>query len=283
MPSSPKLDEKNEGPLLRRTKSGAPSSLVKVVVRLRPVQTGEGKECVKADSGSIVRVIDPVERNAPAMGFSRTAAYAIDHAYAPSAPTSDIYQDSVQRLGRAAVREGKNACCFAYGATGSGKTFTMQGSAVEGGAPAPGVIGLALRDLFAWADASATISASYFQIYLENVTDLLTQADGDDEPPRESPAPPTELAVRMDAEGRTHVVGAREIVVTSEAELTQLIERGNKNRTTAATDCNDASSRSHAILQLCVSQPGRAMTSKLSLIDLAGSSARRAQTRRASA
>ena len=29
----------------------------------------------------------------------------------------------------------------------------------------------------------------------------------------------------MDAEGRTHVVGAREIVVTSEAELTQLIER----------------------------------------------------------
>lgn len=128
--------ELTPGPLLRRTKNGAPS-LVRVCVRLRPLHAGEGKEVVtvEPDTSGVVRVVDPIERSAPATGYSRSTSYQVDHAYGPSATTAMLYNEAVQRLVRSVVYDGKNGCCFAYGTTGSGKTHTMAGSA-----DAPGVM-----------------------------------------------------------------------------------------------------------------------------------------------
>ena len=255
-------DERSAGPLLKRTKHGGGSSLVKVVVRLRPGQPGEGRNVVSVDENNTVTVEDPVEKTpGMAQGWCRSGGFTVDHAFDAVAPTSDIYKDTVQRLVSCVVREGTNACCFAFGATGSGKTYTMEGTGES-----PGVMQLAIRDLFSWAEPSATVVASYFQIYCENVTDLLHT---DEQPVAALQAP--ELAVRMDADGRTQVVGLREVVVASENELLALLTQGSARRATFGTAVNETSSRSHAVLQVVLHQPGRGLTSKLSMIDLAGS------------
>ena len=289
--------EARPGPLLTKngkTKNAAPS-LVRVCLRLRPLHPGEGKEAVTVEDTSVVRVVDPIERSAPATGYSRTAAFQVDYAYGPSATTAQLYDDAVQRIVKAVVLDGRNGCCFAYGATGSGKTHTMAGS-VE----APGVMTLAMHDLFSWCDADSEIKASYFQISAahnqEAVLDLLDdracEAGGElivsgarDEGGDRSAAPQApavgsdkqekqqqpELAVRMDGSGHCHVVGAREVRVASEEALASLVASASLNRDTSATDVNDQSSRSHAVLQVTIKQPTRGTTSKLSLIDLAGS------------
>jgi len=257
-------DERVAGPLIKsrpKKDNAAAPNLVKVVVRLRPGKQGEGRDTVTVDSATpnTIRCEDPIEK-VPGLGqgFNRSGGFTVDHAFGPAAPTSELYQDAVQRLVKSVVNSGTNACCFAYGATGSGKTYTMDGTATS-----PGVMQYAIGDLFAWAAPGATVVASYFQIYNEVCTDLLTASAKADEP--------VELHVRMDADGRTQVVGLREVVVSTADELLALVADGSARRATTGTAVNETSSRSHAVLQIALKQPARPLVAKLSLIDLAGS------------
>jgi centromeric protein E len=59
-----------------------------------------------------------------------------------TATNGRIYGLLVRSLIRAAV-DGFNGTAFAYGQTSSGKTFTMNGSSAD-----PGIIPLAIRDIF---------------------------------------------------------------------------------------------------------------------------------------
>ena len=56
------------------------------------------------------------------------------------------------------------------------------------------------------------------------------------------------------------------------SDFLTLVDAGNRNRTTHATEANDTSSRSHAVLQILLrcKDTGR-LRGKLSLVDLAGS------------
>jgi hypothetical protein len=63
---------------------------------------------------------------------------------------------------------------FCYGATGAGKTFTMLGSVQQ-----PGVMVLALKDLFAKLkqrspEGEHVVRLSYLEVYNESVRDLLS-------------------------------------------------------------------------------------------------------------
>jgi hypothetical protein len=70
------------------------------------------------------------------------------------------------------VVKGFNACVFAYGTTGSGKTFTMTGSHEE-----PGLMYMIIKDLFKKilvnTDKTYEIRVSYVEIYNEIIRDLL--------------------------------------------------------------------------------------------------------------
>lgn len=61
--------------------------------------------------------------------------------------------------------------------------------------------------------------------------------------------------------------------VKSVEQITQLISSGTARRTSAATESNQLSSRSHAVLKVNaeVIKEGKKMSSKLFVIDLAGS------------
>lgn len=120
---------------------------------------------------------------------------------------------------------------FAYGATGSGKTHTMLGSPED-----PGVIFFTTMELFRVIETRSQeeqldLSISYFEIYNENVYDLL------------SPMVGKHLAVREDPK-RGVVVANLSVHQPKDAQhLLDMLEFGNRNRTQHPTDANAESSR----------------------------------------
>lgn len=199
------------------------------------------------------------------------------------------------------VLHGCNGCILAYGQTGSGKTFTMMGPPeimnTSGDSTPPnrittalhspetqameGIIPRIVRDLFeslqqkhaAEETYSFTLEMEYYEVYLEKVMDLLSATSED------------ALRIRYDREKGCYVEGLTRKRITSLKQVMKYIERGNIERHTRATNFNQRSSRSHAILSLSLTQtqlgsnhdtgePGRFVgctTSKLYLVDLAGS------------
>ena len=68
--------------------------------------------------------------------------YLFDAAFGSDSTQAEVYERTCQPLVKA-VLEGYNACVFAYGATGGGKTYTMVGNQQD-----PGCMVRALNELF---------------------------------------------------------------------------------------------------------------------------------------
>eukprot|EP00826_Nyctotherus_ovalis_P065832 TRINITY_DN9691_c0_g3_i2.p1 TRINITY_DN9691_c0_g3~~TRINITY_DN9691_c0_g3_i2.p1 ORF type:complete len:818 (-),score=217.45 TRINITY_DN9691_c0_g3_i2:41-2494(-) len=154
-----------------------------------------------------------------------------------------------------------NATCFAYGTTGSGKTYTILGDLNTHGGE-KGISELVVEYLFGKVgrEKECVVKMSYLEIYNEQVKDLL----GDCLDP---------LIIMEDPIKGVMVPGLSEYTVDSPKTLISHIQQGNNRRTTGETSANQFSSRSHAILQLSLERRRSAAHtfSKLSLIDLAGS------------
>lgn len=164
--------------------------------------------------------------------------------------------------------EGYNACVFAYGQTGSGKTFTMMGSP-----ECQGLIPRICRQLFSRvaagkeSGASYRTEVSYLEIYNERVKDLLSTDAGHS------------LRVREHPKLGPYVQDLSKHLVSDYDDIQECMHRGNLHRTTASTQMNDVSSRSHAIFTITFVQASylrhnnmpSETVSKVHLVDLAGS------------
>jgi len=179
------------------------------------------------------------------------------------------------------VLEGYNATMLAYGQTGTGKTFTMEGFSNSLNDPNKGIIPRSMEEIFKYIENSSNksktfmVRASYLQIYNEVITDLL----------KKDMSP---LQIREDKKKGVFVEGLSEWVVRSPIDIYNLMKDGMRNRATAATNMNDVSSRSHAVFIIIVEQMQNLNESeesktnpqevareikvgKLNLVDLAGS------------
>lgn len=186
-----------------------------------------------------------------------------------------MYDHSAKRLVRR-VMEGYHGTVFAYGMTGTGKTFSMQGTASS-----PGVIPLAITDIFSYIRETPSreflLRVSYLEIYNEKIHDLLSMGVEED------------IKLREDSKRGVYATPLKEEIVQSPTQLLRVIARGDQARRTASTQFNARSSRSHAVVQIVVESrertpgtpagdskraavlPGGVRVSTLSLIDLAGS------------
>ncbi|KRY48211.1 Osmotic avoidance abnormal protein 3 [Trichinella britovi] len=243
----------------------SPSECVKVVVRSRPL----GQRELKIGC-SVVVEMDPKRaqcsiRN-PSDKMGTTKLFTFDGAYDMNATTENIYNDIVYPLVES-VLEGYNGTVFAYGQTGSGKSFTMQGP--HNWPCQRGVVPRAFEHIF---EAIATtenvkflVCASYLEIYIEDVRDLL----GKDTKQK--------LEIKEHPEKGVYVAGLSMHPVHNINEVEQLLARGMRNRATAATLMNTDSSRSHSIFTLHLEMIEMATDgqhikmAKLHLVDLAGS------------
>ncbi|KXJ07474.1 Kinesin-like protein KIF19 [Exaiptasia diaphana] len=245
-----------------------------VALRVRPISSSElgDKEIIHVLEKNLVVLRDPNEDQDDILRVnrSREKQYVFDHAFNPGATQNDVYNVTTQPLIESVVT-GYNATVFAYGATGAGKTYTMLGSDNK-----PGIMGLTLNDLFAQMestkeDVKYKVTMSYLEIYNEMIRDLLNPASGI-------------LDLREDAKG-VNVAGLSEVEAKTTREVMSMLLMGNKQRTSEPTAANKTSSRSHAVLQVTVSQKSRVenviqeiKVGKLFMIDLAGSE-RAAQTK----
>ncbi|VDO58461.1 unnamed protein product [Haemonchus placei] len=161
--------------------------------------------------------------------------------------------------------DGYNVCLFAYGHTGSGKTYTMEGPPSD-----PGINQRAIMQLFEAAgcvngDIDYQIDVSMIEIYNEKIRDLLSPTGLSSSP----------LSIRMGEDGRLSIPGLREVRVTSVENVVEVLEEGRRNKAVAATEQNAHSSRSHVIVRVVVTSKnnitGVTTVGRLNLVDLAGS------------
>ncbi|OAY69572.1 Kinesin-like protein KIFC3 [Ananas comosus] len=166
------------------------------------------------------------------------------------------------------VLDGYNVCIFAYGQTGTGKTFTMEGTE-----EARGVNYRTLEELFRIIEEREglfryELTVSVLEVYNEQIHDLLLTGS-------QPGVASKRLEVRQFAEGVHHVPGLVEAHVGNMNEVWEVLQTGSKARAVGSTNANEHSSRSHCINCVMVRGVnlvnGECTKSKLWLIDLAGS------------
>ena len=248
-----------------------------VSVRVRPEGGGDG---TKPEGEWMV----DGRRSLIAYNGREGGDYRYDNVFSPHDNNSRVYDNAAKRLVRR-VMEGYHGTVFAYGMTGTGKTFSMQGTATS-----PGVIPLAITDIFSYIRENPNreflLRVSYLEIYNEKIHDLLSQS---------TPGVVQEQDIKLREDGKRGVYATplKEEIVQSPNQLLRVIARGDLARRTAGTQYNARSSRSHAVVQIVVESrarapshgeffekeqrradrilPGGVLVSTLSLIDLAGS------------
>ncbi|XP_029984859.1 kinesin-like protein KIF3C isoform X2 [Sphaeramia orbicularis] len=253
---------------MSKTKS---SESVKVVVRCRPLNR---KEESNGPAGGIVqmdlRLGQVILRNPRAPPSEPQKTFTFDAVYDANSKQRDLYDESVRPL-IDSVLAGFNGTIFAYGQTGTGKTYTMQGAWLD--PEKRGVIPNAFDHIFthisrSQSDKQYLVRASYLEIYREEVRDLLD--------PNHANARALEL--RESPDTGVYVRDLTSCVCKSIKEIEEVMNMGNQARAVGATDMNEHSSRSHALFLITVecSQPGpdgrkHIRVGRLNLVDLAGS------------
>lgn len=238
---------------------------VRVTVRCRPLNEKEVSQGCK----QAVKV-DEVRGTVTVTGDSGDPpkTFTFDIAFGPDCKQLDVY-NQVARPVVDCVLEGYNGTIFAYGQTGTGKTFTMEG--VRAIPEKRGIIPNSFAHIFghiakAEEDVRFLVRVSYLEIYNEEVRDLL----GKDQHQR--------LEVKERPDVGVYVKDLSAFVVNNADDMDRIMTLGNKNRSVGATNMNMHSSRSHAIFTVTVecSEKGadgeqHVRVGKLHLVDLAGS------------
>lgn len=251
---------------------GAQTTSLMVAVRCRPLLAeehlrGVRKDIIRVMDERMIVVLDPDdEKNYldQQQHRSKERRYTFDRAFGKTATNRDVYNATAKSLIEG-VLSGHNGTVFAYGATGSGKTYTMVGEPDD-----PGMMLLSLVDIFDAVrrmskDYVFEVTCSYLEVYNELIYDLLVQ---------DSPS----LDLRDTPERGATVQGLQRIEVKNTDNVMDLLREGNLRRKTEPTEANAVSSRSHAVLEINVSRRERArgyksetVLGKLALVDLAGS------------
>uniref|UniRef100_A0A8C7RSN1 Kinesin family member 21A n=1 Tax=Oncorhynchus mykiss TaxID=8022 RepID=A0A8C7RSN1_ONCMY len=223
------------------------------VVEIRPQLARE-----KIEGCHICTFCMPAE---PQVMLGKDKAFTYDYVFDMDSQQDIIYTHCTEKLIEGCF-EGYNATIFAYGQTGSGKTYTMgTGFDVNISEEELGIIPRAVKHLFRGIEErrhSATeqgkpvpefkINAQFLELYNEEVLDLFESTRDMDGKRQKST-----IKIHEDASGGIYTVGVTTRTVTSEAEMMQCLKLGALSRTTASTQMNIQSSRSHAIftIHLC--------------------------------
>lgn len=240
---------------------------VKVAVRCRPLSPKEVKDQrksiveVKPDRGEII------VRNPKGDPSESPKIFTFDYVYGPDALQKNIYDESAFSIVES-VLEGYNGTIFAYGQTGTGKTFTMEG--YQDNPQHLGIIPRAFSHIFQYINSTAgsqyLVRVSFLEIYNEEIRDLLAKNVKN------------RLKLREKPNVGVYAEGLGSAMVQNEQEMLSKLEQGRKSRATGATAMNPGSSRSHSIFTITIEASADApdgknhiRVGKLNLVDLAGS------------
>lgn len=235
------------------------NSNVKVICRFRPLNDKE-KENTK---DLCITYIDDEQVEIKSKNEYNNFTFQFDKIFNTMSTQKEIYDYSAKELVDS-VLSGYNATIFAYGQTASGKTYTMQGQLNS--PEKEGIIPRMVRHVFhnimlSDSDIEYTVKVSIIEIYMEKIRDLIDLSK-------------TNLSIR-EKDKEIYIEDLSEHYVSSEEDVIELIRIGSENRTTASTNMNECSSRSHTLVIMTLHQKNtktlEAKTGRLYLVDLAGS------------
>ena len=223
---------------------------IRVFVRVRPLLRGE------VDAGVCPCIAVPSDSELEVTTSTVKRQFAFDRVFDPRTDNNDMFKELHQLL--ISTLDGFNVAVLAYGITGSGKTFTMEGIYERMG-----------TDLFIEKSARErsggwkySLSLSVYEVYNDTLIDLLNLKN-------------LNTSVKTNpSTGMFHIPGLSRPQVDSAADLARWLTEAAKGRSVSSTNCNEQSSRSHLITTVnidIVTPNGRKLDSKLSLVDLAGS------------
>ncbi|XP_024982412.1 kinesin-like protein KIN-5A isoform X5 [Cynara cardunculus var. scolymus] len=246
---------------------------VQVILRCRPFSEDD----VRAKTPAVVACNEDkqeviVTQNMGNKQIDKT--FSFDKVFGPSSRQKDLYDQVVGPIVREAL-EGYNWTIFAYGQTGTGKTYTMEG---EGGKAKNGefhedvgVIPRAVEQLFDTLEAQNaeySMKVTYIELYNEEITDLLALDDKSKKP----------ITLMEDGKGAVFMRGLEEELVRSADEIYHILQKGSARKHTAETLINTQSNRSHSLFTIIIQIKEHASDGvevikcgKLNLVDLAGS------------
>ncbi|KAK4047516.1 Kinesin- motor protein [Microbotryomycetes sp. JL221] len=303
---------------------------INVVVRCRARSHNEFNSnaqlttTVKSLRGSTVTLVNPALAPPPgalsstSTPISRTYDFGhrpqqqegkepLGNVFGPDADQVMIYNDVARPILDEVLR-GYNCTIFAYGQTGTGKTYTMEGdlSLSRGVSISAGIIPRTLYSLFAKLaedKSDFSVRCSFVELYNEELRDLNAldynesgvsaasgssaasiTSDGSAKPAQgatTTTGPGTGLRIYDDKATGSGVIiqGLEETMITSAEEGLKVLKRGSERRQSASTNCNEHSSRSHSIFTITIhiKEPSKTggedllKVGKLNLVDLAGS------------
>ncbi|KAM7002770.1 kinesin-like protein KIF21A isoform 2-T2 [Tautogolabrus adspersus] len=230
--------------------TGQDESTVRVALRIRPQLSRE-----KIEGCHICTYVMPGE---PQVILGKDKSFTYDYMFDMDSTQDAIYTTCTEKLIEGCL-EGYNATVFAYGQTGSGKTYTMgTGFDVNIMDEELGIIPRAVHHLFKGIEERRQaaqeqgrpvpefkINAQFLELYNEEVLDLFDSV--------RDMKQKSHIKIHEDANGGIYTVGVTTRTVSSAAEMIQCLKLGALSRTTASTQMNVQSSRSHAIftIHLC--------------------------------
>uniref|UniRef100_F6HYZ5 Kinesin-like protein n=1 Tax=Vitis vinifera TaxID=29760 RepID=F6HYZ5_VITVI len=234
---------------------------IRVFCRCRPLNQDE----IANGSTSIVDFDSSQENELQIIcSDSSKKQFKFDHVFRPESDQEAVFAQTSPIV--TSVLDGYNVCIFAYGQTGTGKTFTMEGTPEH-----RGVNYRTLEELFRISKQRSNIMnyelfVSMLEVYNEKIRDLLVE---------NSNQPAKKLEIKQAAEGTQEVPGLVEARVYGTNEVWELLKSGSRIRSVGSTNANELSSRSHCLLRVTVKGEnlvnGEKTRSHLWLVDLAGS------------
>ena len=110
--------------------------------------------------------------------------FTFDAVFAPTCKQSSVFEETALPIIES-VLEGYNGTIFAYGQTGTGKTFTMQGAKKSSDLELQGIVPRSIRYIFEAINNAATskkylVRISFLELYNEHLVDLLVNPEKND-------------------------------------------------------------------------------------------------------
>jgi len=189
-------------------------------------------------------------------------SFTFDRVYDLDTKQEEIFRQSVDPLVQRFL-EGYNATVFAYGQTSSGKSYSMGTSEESEFIPIDdplsdldervGIIPRAAQQIFTVLSSMEDdaveykLSVSFLELYNEELIDLLSDPDEERVP----------VQIRETRTGDIVWMGLRQHTIQNAKDMVRLLQDGMAMRQTHETDMNAASSRSHAIFSVTLTQSRR--------------------------
>ncbi|GAA5990651.1 hypothetical protein JCM5350_001342 [Sporobolomyces pararoseus] len=229
---------------------------------------------------------DVLPPNTRSWDFGTNTEGGQGNVFGPLSTQATLYEQ-VAKPSLEQVLEGYNCTIFAYGQTGTGKTFTMEGDLTPNGATFHENAGIIPRTLYYLFDhlqrrASSSyqewaVKVSYVELYNEELRDLNSSSSAEgttttNSPPLRiyddtKPSTTTSGSSNRDSTnqntitpggggggttGSVRIEGLEETFINDAEEGLEVLRRGSLKRISASTNMNERSSRSHSIFTITV-------------------------------